>query len=423
MPITPQPSWRQVRGAGMIEGQAARVRPASEIRAARVLLVINSLGGGGAERSLAELVPLYREAGIEPMIACLKKREEGVEEEVRRAAIPVVYLDGNDLLTWTRRLRHLARSRSIDLIHTTLFESDLVGRFAVLGTGIPVLTSLVNTSYVPERLSDPNVSRLGLWAVRMIDGWSARHLTTHFHAISHAVKDASVTALGIPPERITVVERGRDTTRLGKPSSERRDMARKLLGLDRDDELIVNVGRQEFQKGQKFLLGAMARLIPRRPLSKLLIVGNTGNASAELSAEHKRLRLGDRVRFLGYRGDVPEILAAADLFVFPSLFEGAGGALIEAMGLGLPVVASDIPSTREVAGESALLVPAASADKLAEGIETLLEDPTRARALGRRASEIFGSRFTLDSSASRMVHMYQSLIASCKDRRSQSLLP
>jgi glycosyltransferase involved in cell wall biosynthesis len=181
-------------------------------------------------------------------------------------------------------------------------------------------------------------------------------------------------------------------------------------GLQADDEVIVNVGRQEFQKGQTHLLEAMASLVSRRPRIRLLIAGRDGNATAALRAEHERLGLGDRVRFLGYREDVPEILAAADLFVFPSLFEGAGGALIEAMGIGLPVVATDIPSTREVAGECALLVPPASAAGLAAGIEELLDDPVRARDSGRCGSEVFGRRFTLEGSARRMTAVYRAVI-------------
>jgi glycosyltransferase involved in cell wall biosynthesis len=387
----------------------AGTRVGVEMLSARVLMVINSLGGGGAEHSLAELLPSFREAGIEPLVACLKRRKEGVEEEVHRAVVPVSYLPGNNLLTWAAQLRKLAVSKRATLIHTSIFEADIVGRLAAIGTEIPVLTSLVNTSYVDVRLSDPNVRRFGLWAVRMADGWTARHLTTHFHAISHTVKEASVEALGISPDRITVIERGRNTERLGRLSATRRNRARKQLGLSEDDEVVVSVGRQEFQKGQKFLLQAMAELVARRPRIRLLIAGRHGNASTELSAEHRRLGLGNKVRFLGYREDVPEILASADLFVFPSLYEGAGGALIEAMGLGLPVVASDIPSTREMTGDSACLVPAGSATALARGIGTLLDNPETARALGGRGLENFSSRFTLESSARRMIEMYRCL--------------
>lgn len=397
-----------MRTPGPLDGH----RPAGSLaRPLKVVLVINSLGGGGAERSLAELLPRYKPAGIDPVVVCLKRRDEGVERDVRRSSIPLVYLTGRNALSWVGQLAGLARATPADLIHTSIFEADLVGRFAGLRTGIPVLTSLVNTSYESIRLLDPNVSRFGMGIARVLDGWTARTMTTHFHAISDTVKRASVRALGISPDRITVVERGRDLVRLGEPSHERRARARRSLGIDAADVVLVNTGRQEYQKGQRYLLEAMAALVPRHPRLVLLVAGRPGNATQELRALSDRLKLEGKVRFLGYREDVPEILAAADLFVFPSLFEGAGGALIEAMAMGLPIVASDIPSTREVAGESALLVHVASAEALAEGIENLLGEPCKARALGMQASAIFRSRFTLDSSATRMVDLYRRVVA------------
>jgi glycosyltransferase involved in cell wall biosynthesis len=136
--------------------------------------------------------------------------------------------------------------------------------------------------------------------------------------------------------------------------------------------------------------------------------------SPELKPQVQRLGLEGRVRFLGHRNDVPDLLAAADLLALPSLNEGAAGVVIEAMALGVPVVASDLPSLREVTedGTSGLLVPVASPDALARAIERLLDDQPLARVLGTRGREIFERRFTLDRSVKRMVGMYRSVLAS-----------
>jgi glycosyltransferase involved in cell wall biosynthesis len=111
--------------------------------------------------------------------------------------------------------------------------------------------------------------------------------------------------------------------------------------------------------------------------------------------------LGDRVRFLGHREDVPNLMSAADIFVFPSLYEGLGGALIEAMALELPIVASDLESIREVVteGQNAELVPARSPRLLASAVETLMRDGSKRALYGRRGREIFERRFTLERSA------------------------
>ena len=377
----------------------------------RVLFVINGLGTGGAERSLVEMLPIFVREGVEPIVATLRRRSEGVEGWVRSEGYDVRLVDGARWPARLRGVRKVIRSERPDLVHTTIFEADVAGRIAAWGTGVPVLTSLVNTTYTKERLADPHVGRIKLSAVRLIDAWTSRHLTKHFHAITNAVKDAGVSSLGIPPQRITVIERGRDPVRLGAPSRTRRRDARRRLGIGESAEVLLNVGRQEYQKGQRFLLKAVASLAGSRPRTVLLIAGRKGHASAELRELHEALDLGDRVRFLGHRDDVPELMAAADVFVFPSLYEGLGGAVIEAMALGLPVVASDLPALREVVehGRSGLLVPPRSPQAIADAVAAVLDAPDRAQSMGARGRTIFEERFTLERSALRMVALYRSV--------------
>jgi glycosyltransferase involved in cell wall biosynthesis len=370
----------------------------------RMVCVIDGLGYGGAERSLAELLPGFVAAGIQPTVACLYHREGGVEAEVLAQGHDVRFLPGGRSGR-IRALRSIVREVSADLIQTTLVGSSLVGRFAAVGTGIPVLTSLVNQPYTAERRGDPHVNAMALRTVRAVDGWTARNLTTHFHAITNAVKRWSIGDLGIPPQRITVIERGRDPRRLGDPGRLRRARARELLGLRDDAEVILSVGRQEFQKGHRFLLEATAMLARRHPKAVLLLAGRDGAETGHLRALAEHPPLDDVVRFLGHRHDLPEILAAADVLAFPSLWEGLGCALIEAMALGLPIVASDLEPVREVVedGRCAILVPPRAPEALASALSSLLEDRGRARSLGNQGREIFIRRFTLERITERMV--------------------
>lgn len=380
----------------------------------KVLQVINGLGTGGAERSIAESLPIFASAGVQLIVACQTLRSEGVQEQVRGASFDVRVLSPQGFSGQARELRKLMRSEGVDLVHTTIFESDVLGRLAAAGCGIPVLTSLVNTSYEPIRFTDPNVSRFKLWGARTIDGWTGRHLTSHFHAITKAVRASAVRWLKIPPQRITVIERGRDPRRLGTPSPERRARARRDLGLRENDEVLVSVGRQEYQKGQRFLLEAVSKLAPNRPRLRLLIAGRKGNASNELQEALDRFALRDRVEFLGHRSDVPDILAAGDVFVFPSLYEGLGGALIEAMALGLPIVASDIPAIQEVVEKdrNALLVPPTATEELGHSIARLLDELPLARSFAKRSVMLFQERFTLEKSVSRMIELYARIVRS-----------
>jgi glycosyltransferase involved in cell wall biosynthesis len=376
----------------------------------KILFVIDSLGAGGAERSLAELLPALDDAGITAIIACLDRRKYGVETEVLASGADVRFLP-NGPFGRIRELRRIVAEESPDLIHTTILASNLVGRLASIGTRVKVLTSLVNTPYTPIRKQDPRVRPLALAAVRLIDIATARRLTDHFHAITEAVKTWAVSDMGIDPDVITVVHRGRDPDRLGEPGLERRRSVRRALGLLDEDQVVLSVGRQEFQKGQRHLLAAVAALAPRRPKLQLLIAGRPGASSEELDRLAELPELSGRIRFLGHRKDVPDLLAASDLFAFPSLFEGLGGSVLEAMALGLPIVASDLPAVREVVeeGENALLVPTEDEDRLAEAIDRILEDPSMARDFGRRSRAIFLERFTSTKSAEAMIDLYRQL--------------
>jgi glycosyltransferase involved in cell wall biosynthesis len=379
----------------------------------KAVFVINGLGAGGAERSLAEMLPLFEQAGVEPTIACLEQRGEGVQRIAQEQGFDVRYLGARGWRSRIRRLRALLEEVGPDLMHTTIFEADVIGRIAARRTGVPVVTSLVNTPYEPIRLRDPNVRPWRLAAVKTIDGWTARRLTTHFHAITHAVKETAVRDLRIEPDRITVVERGRDPSRLGEPSTERRTRARQRLELRARDVVLVTLGRQEFQKGQWHLLDAMVSLVAAYPDIRLLVGGRRGNASPKLEQVMRSSSLNGEVRFLGHRDDAPEVLAAADVFVFPSLYEGLGGSLIEAMALGLPIVASDLPAIREVVevDRNALLVPPGSANGLAAAVGALIDDDTRRTSMGARSRQIFEERFTLERSARRMVELFERVAA------------
>jgi glycosyltransferase involved in cell wall biosynthesis len=383
----------------------------------RLLFVIPGLSGGGTERSLRELVATLVHRDIDVSIAYMVQRptDDAARLEhigARLHLVPKRLLDAHVL-----GIREVIALERPDILHTSLYDADIAGRVAAWRApgGRPVvLSSIVNTSYDPARLGDSNVPAWKLRGVRMVDGWTARNLTDHFHAVSRAVKDSAVQALGIDPARVTVIERGRDPHRLGEPSSERRTKARAVLGLDRDAEVIVTVGRQEFQKGHVHLVGAFDLLAAIRPHAELLIVGRNGNHSAQLEARVRESPYRDRVRTLGHRDDVPDILAGADLFVLPSLYEGFPGAAIEAMALELPVVTSSLPTLREVVeeGRSGLLVPPSDPARLAEAISAVLDDPRFARRLGDRGRELFLTRLTAEQSHRRMIELYERLLAS-----------
>ncbi len=385
----------------------------------RVLVVIDSLVIGGTEQSVAELVPRVVDAGIDVTVATLHHRETGYVADLRRGGHDVRVLRARGFAAKVRELRGLLRARTPDVVHTQLFDADLAGRMAATATPTRVLTSLVNTSYEPARRRDPRVRAHRLEVARFVEGWTARHLTDHFHAVSATVKASAVRHLGLARERITVVERGRDPARLGEPGPERRHRARATLGLDPDTRVLLNVGRQEFQKGQRDLLEAFDVIAAERPDVLLLVAGRAGQSSGDLEERRRRSPHRERIRILGARDDVPELLAAADVFVSSSRYEGLPGAMLEALALGVPIVASDIAPHRDVVadGASGLLVPVEDAPALAAAVGRVLDDSALTRALAARGREEFAARFTLDASVRRMIELYDRVAQPARMRR------
>jgi glycosyltransferase involved in cell wall biosynthesis len=374
------------------------------------VFVVNSLDAGGVERSLVELLPRLAESGVRAVLVCLR-RGGRFDVAASDAGYEIRYLSSPGRLAQIVELRRIIRQLEPALLYTALFEADLTGRLAAFGTGVPVITNLANTTYDPIRLQDPNVRSWRLRVVKAVDGFTARHLTHHFHAVSHAVKASAVATMGLDPDVVTVVHRGRERHRLGEISQERRNRVRASLEIGPEVDVLMTAGRQEYQKGHSLLLAAFNGVRAARPGTILLVAGRPGHASAELESIVEGLGLEDCVRLLGHRDDVTDLMAASDLFVFPSLYEGLGGAMIEAMALGLPIVASDLPALREVAIEdqNAILVPPNDVEALEWAMLDLLADPARRTEYGRVSQKIFEDRFEAAAATEGMLSMLENV--------------
>lgn len=378
----------------------------------RVTYVVNALGEGGTERSLADLLPGLRDAGVDIRIVTLRSRgSEGVEPLLRKQGFPIETIGSIGRARTLRRLRRLLKEEEPDIVHSMLFEANLYARLASIGLPVKTLVSLVNTTYSAERMEDPRLNRAKVRSVQALEVALARLRTTHFHAVSTAVQADAEAGLRVRGEKITVVERGRRAETLPPPSPARRATARSALDIPETAPVLVAVGRQEYQKAHRYLIEATDHL-PDIDGLQLLIAGREGNESKALQRllQTSPSRAA-KTRLLGHRSDVANILAAADLFVFPSLFEGMPGAVIEAMSAGLPIIASDIPPVREVVEPevNARLVPLRDSGALADAIAELLSDEVRRAAMGERSRQIFEERFTMERSVAQMFALYTQL--------------
>ena len=177
------------------------------------------------------------------------------------------------------------------------------------------------------------------------------------------------------------------------------------LALEAGWQTVGSVGTLTPRKGQLDLLRAFTQVLCRRPSTKLVMVGGTDGPDGDAYAERLRKyvsaeKLDEHVTFTGWRSDVASILCQLDLLVLPSFNEGLPRAVLEAMALGLPVVATNVGGTSElvVDGQTGLLVPAGDPDALATAIAAILDDPERARSMGRLGRERVEKNFSLESS-------------------------
>ena len=187
-------------------------------------------------------------------------------------------------------MRRLLADGRFDVLHTTLFEADVLGRVAAAGRPVKVISSYVNTAYDLGRDRNPAVAAWKLRAVQEVDGFTARHLMDLAHANSESVKASIVRHLRIPPERVRVVLRSRSTDRVPGPDPARRAEVRASLGLAADAPVLVTVGRNEPQKNQESLVRAMVDVAARAPRRRAAGRRSSGRDDRDARRDDRRAR-------------------------------------------------------------------------------------------------------------------------------------
>lgn len=381
-----------------------------KLASVKVLFLLNTLGSGGTESSLVVSLPIMVECGIRPLVACfesqLATRDSVFEGQISKFS-DIVTVAGDTRSARVRCSRKLIRDWSPDIVHSSLMEANLVSRFACVGLKSILVNSLVSMSYTPARFELPKTNVMKHRCLQLADLLTGWLFVDHFHAVNQAVKDEAVRSLLIPEERITVVQRGRQIKSFSSQGQGRVKL-RKELGASEDDFLLCSVGRQSHVKGQLDLLEAFRMALEVCPDLRLVVAGRKGDCSDELGSFIEAHSLDGRVALLGHRDDVPELLCASDMFVFPSRLEGIGGAAIEAMAAGLPVIASDIPGLRETLGSQGELnfVPIKSPRRLFESIVWLKRRPELRREQGLKNRKRFEETFQVRPNAEKMVEFY-----------------
>lgn len=304
---------------------------------------------------------------------------EAVGVEVIRFPIRA---DLDPLLLW--QLMRFLRAQRPDVVHTHLIHGDLYGTLATRLAGVPFVVSTKHNDDVFRQRG------LCAWLDRTLARYQDRIITISYH-----LERFYVEVEGLPADKILTIHYGLDPCAFLQDAGEGVDV-RSELGISADAPLVSVVGRLTEQKGHTYLLDAFAEVIQALPSAHLLVVGD-GELRLALERQAARLGLRDSVTFTGRREDVPRIMMALDVLVMPSLWEGFGLVLLEAMAAGRPVVASQVSAISEIVveGETGLLVPPADPKALAKALLTILVDPTLAVGMGHHGRARLEQEFTI----------------------------
>lgn len=339
----------------------------------RIAFCITDLDVGGAERCLVQIVRGLDRAEWEPHVFCLAP-PGALVHDLEAARVPVTCLNMRGLLHAPRILSlasHLRRFRPC-LLQTFLFHGNLAGRLAAKLAGVPIVVSGIR---VAEREHQ--------WHVRL-ERWT-RRLVAHHVCVSRAVAEFAIREQRLPPQDVTVISNGVDVERFAAA----RPLDLNPYGIPQGARVILAVGRLHQQKGHDLLIAAAVPILQQHPDVHVVIVGE-GPERAALQSLIDGRQLASRVHLVGRQGNVAPWMKAAALFVLPSRWEGMPNVVLEAMAVGLPIVAGDVEGVRELITPNltGCIVPPHSANDLTRAIVDLLADPALASRLKAAAQSV-----------------------------------
>jgi glycosyltransferase involved in cell wall biosynthesis len=369
---------------------------------ADILYVITDLHVGGVPLHLFRLVLAMRERGHRVAVASLAAPGP-VGEMLETRGVTVEYCGGRG--GWDvrvlPRLTSVLRRRQPQIVHSLLFHANLASRLTAPRVGI-------SRSHVICELQTVEVERVWQLRVdRLTWKWCRWVVGNSPSVVTHLARQAR-----IPSSHLRLVRGGIDPA----GADGVRPIDRAQIGLGGGERMVLWVGRLDPVKGLEHLLGAF-RALPADHRAHLVLAGG-GPLHKKLVRIMRSSSLTRRVELLGPRNDVPALLAAADLFVFPSRTEGLPNALLEAMAARCPIVTTDVPGCRDliVDGRNGLLVPYGDVPALTAAMDRLLTDREEARRLGEAARATVEREWHIDATYDAYEALYDEITAEMRKR-------
>ena len=370
----------------------------------KVLEMIDDATIGGGQQHLLWLAESLDGSRFEVAVAC-----EGrgyLVDELNKRGIPVYALSIANRLSFRSLAQcwRLMKLLAPDVLHT---HGGTAGFYGRLISRITPVRAVVHTYHGLHYLhSDSRAKKL---LHRFVDHVLLR-FTDRIICVSEGDFDLGVRWGIVNPTAAMVIRNGIDIARYSRYAYPETSTQRRNARIGQT--IVGTIGRLHVQKGQIYLLEAARLVLNKYPSTIFQIIG-TGELERQLKEKAIELGIADHVQFLGARTDVPDLLAAMDLFVLPSLWEGQPITLMEAMASCTPIIATDIDGISEMIEPSrdGLLVPAGNASDLADAIALLLSDSSLAQKLSQHAFDKVVREFDIRKMVRLTEETYTSLVA------------
>ena len=379
------------------------------VHSLKVLHLLPALASGGAERQLVNLVSSTSVEKVNHVI-CVIGKAGFFAPFIRQVGYKIIELGvvgKHPLLRAASKFRRIIAQEKPDIIHSWLYDANVSSRLASLLNGkTPIITSLQSPDYAPETRLAGNWNPRKVQGLKMIDKLTARLANSYFVPCSESVKKSYQLYYGINEDKTQVIYNS-VVPKMLMVLEDDLDRLHREFKIPNDAFIYLSVGRLDKPKNHKILISAFQKVLPEIPNAYLLIVG-AGDLESELKKQAKDYQISERVLFLGRRKDVGTLLEAADVFVFPSLFEGLGIALVEAMFKSLACIASRIEVFEEVLtdGETGLLFDPTSVDELKDAMVELYKNEELRKKLGENALSRAQEKFHASTTARQWEDFY-----------------
>lgn len=378
-----------------------------DIKNRKVLFIIDTLQGSGAERSLVEIalhfssyvpvfVHLYKGEMLKPLL-----EKKGVKVYSLNISAKYGFKEA------VKELNSIYKIENPDIVHSTLFRADMVSRrMKKRFPQIPLVGSFVNNSYTRLRYKNKSLPmKMKLWLAYKLDKISAKKVD-FFISNSETIKAAEGCALNIADNKIQVIYRGRDLQKYNKINADELRRLKSELAIE-GKNVLLNVSRLIERKAQLDIIRCLPEVLKNFPNTVLFIAGH-GDYKVVLEKEITKLNLQHHVQLLGRRQDIPELLQLSNLFIYPSYAEGLPGALIEAMMAEKIIIASDIGENLEcVNQDSAFIFKRGNISELIHYINYALGNLSKVQSKGITARKQAAEKFEISTIAEKYELVYE----------------